>query len=597
MKKILCTGVMMVLTGLCADGAEVVNPWVTSDASPYGQPIPNVWSVESLHADPAFAGLTPKAFCRRLFDVYYDGRRKNWEDYEAGLTLWSHSPQQPLINDGLLELDPVLLLNVHGSSTCGMQSGLLEGIYQSRPGGTPGKPAIEARRWFLDGIVHSVCDAFYDGRWHYYDIDLGGYAGDAERDVWSVADVIADPAGYFGGNTSFKSPYFFKADGNGSWVRKISAKRSYAFQDNHMLGHTMSFALRPGETFTRYFSAKAAGWSEFAPPTQEPAAIGRGFCELVYAPKEAARAASAALARDGNATIHAVRCPYNITSSRVTATGSLSYSTDLGRTWKPVAADGLVAGAVNRWDYLLRIENGSLTRIVTRGVLHPGALPRVGAGPTTMTVASMDNEETLTWIPDWSSAEAMAATARPEGLAWQAQPDVSFSGGALAGSGSVTIPVKAPAGCRIVRLSVCAIGGTGSRPDADKWIELHLGPAGAATLAGRTTDCSPWGLDPATRVDHWQNNVNGSASFPPCAEAEVKLVCHGWAELRGLRIFAGYVREKPSPASGTLKITHGYDGKTFVREIPAADLAKGAKRTYTVPEGAVVNEFVRMEVL
>jgi len=96
MRKILCTGVMMVLTGLCSDGAEVVNPWVTSAATPYGQPIPNVWSVESLHADPAFAGLTPKAFC----NVYYDGRRKKWEDYEAGLTLWSHSPQQPFINAG-----------------------------------------------------------------------------------------------------------------------------------------------------------------------------------------------------------------------------------------------------------------------------------------------------------------------------------------------------------------------------------------------------------------------------------------------------------------------------------------------------------------
>ncbi|MFH1707827.1 MAG: hypothetical protein ABIF71_07910 [Planctomycetota bacterium] len=110
---------------------------------------------------------------------YYDGRRKDWGAFQKGLTLWAHTPQEPHANPAIIELDPVLLLNVHGTGYCGIQSGLLEGIYQSRPGGTPGKPAIEARRWFLAGIVHSVCDAFYDGKWHYYDIDLGG--GSATR--------------------------------------------------------------------------------------------------------------------------------------------------------------------------------------------------------------------------------------------------------------------------------------------------------------------------------------------------------------------------------------------------------------------------------
>jgi len=579
---------------LPAVGAELSNPWITSDATPYNQPLPNVWSIEALHADPAFAGLTPKAFCRKFFDVYYDGRRKNWQASQAGLTLWSHTPQEPRVNERLIELDPVLLLNVFGSGYCGIQSGLLEGVYQSRPGGTPGKPVIEGRRWFLNGIVHSVADAFYDGRWHYYDIDLGGYAGDAERDVWSVADVIADPKGYHGDKTTVKSPYFYGADGKGSWVEKIDPKGTYAFQDNHMLGHRMSFALRPGEVFTRYFSAKAAGWSELAPPTKEPATIGRGFCELVYKPKDAAQVAADALSSDGTGTILAVRCPYNITSSVVVGSGTLATSTDLGRSWQPLPADGKVAGAVNRWDYLLRITGGSLTSVTTRGMLHPAALPRVGAKATQMTVAGMGGEGVLTWVPDWSSAAAVAATAKIDGLTWAAQPEVSFSGGSLAGGGSVTIPVMALAGCRLVRLSVCAIGGTGSTPKPENAIELHLGPAGSAVLAGRTTDCSPWGLDSATRVDHWQNNVNGTASFAPCAEAEVKLVCRGWAQLRGLRIFAGYVREKPSPPSGSLQITHGYDGKTFAHEVPAAVLAKGT--TYTVPGGATVNEFVRMEM-
>ena len=71
-------------------------------------------------------------------------------------------------------------------SFCGVASGLLEGVYQSRPGGKPGKPAIDARRWFLAKYVHSVTDAFYDGKWHYLDIDLGGYAGTVRASVKTI---------------------------------------------------------------------------------------------------------------------------------------------------------------------------------------------------------------------------------------------------------------------------------------------------------------------------------------------------------------------------------------------------------------------------
>ena len=585
------------LAGLWSSAAVGgLNPWVTSDATPYGQPVPNAWSMESFHADPAFAGLPPKEFCRKVFEVYYDGRRKNWGDFNAGLTLWAHTAQEPLAHASLIELDPVLLLNVHGSGYCGIQSGLLEGIYQSRPGGEPGKPAIDARRWFLGGgVIHSVCDAFYDGRWHYYDIDLGGYAGDAEKDVWSMTDVMADRKGYYGNKTTFKSKYFFEADGNGAWVEKIDASQCYTFQDCHMLGHEMSFSLRSGETFTRFFSKEAAGWAEFAPPTKKASEKMKGFCELVYAPKDAAQVASDALATEGGAAILAIRCPYNITSSRVEARGAASYSTDLGRTWKPLPADGLVPDAVNRWDYLLKVEGGTLTRVTTRGMLHPGALPRIGAGPTRMTLASMADYDVLTWEPDWSTAEALAGNTKLQGLKWAAQKSVSFGGGQVSGSGELTIPVKAPPGCRLVKLSACAIASIGNPPDANKWVELHLGPAGATKLAGRSTDCSEWGTKPETKVDHWQGNVNGSARFEPCAEAEVRLVCKGWGSVRGVRIYAGYVREKPVAASGTLAITHGYDGKTFVAEAALADLAKGPL-AYAVPEGAKKNNFIAMAV-
>jgi hypothetical protein len=586
---------LVILIGATGASAQMINPWVTSDAAVSdGRAAPNMFSMAALHDSPAFKDLKPREFCMKFFDTYYDGRRKNWRSYKKGMELWAHTPQGPMAHPKVQELDPVVLMNVHGSGFCGVASGLLEGVYQSRPGGKPGKPAIDARRWFLAKYVHSVTDAYYDGKWHYLDIDLGGYAGDKQKGIWSMADVLADPDSYYGPKTTIKSKYFFKVDGKGNWVKKVNRAKSYTFQDNHMLGHEMTFALRKGETFTRYFSAAAAGWSEFAPHTKRVQQDQKGFCELIYAPS-AADAKAAALSSDGDAMVFAVRCPYNITSSKVEATGTLSVSFDLGRTWQALGDDGAVAGVVNRWDYLLKVKGGALKKITTRGMLHPASLPRVGKGATKMTVTKAADYQTLTWIPDFSSDAAVRKVATVEGgLKFKKRSSLSFTGGSLAGRGSVTIPVVAPAGTRIVKVAACVIGGTGNPPDAGKYLTLHIGPAGQAKLVGQTTDCTSWGLDGIDKIDHAQNNVNGEATFDPTEKAEVRVGMHGWAYTTGLRIYVGYVPVAKAGA-GTLTITHGFDGKTFKQTV-AGDKADAGPVTYTVPGGATVNEFIRMEV-
>jgi len=502
-----------VLCGLpSAAPGQAVNPWLTSDAPvSAGLAEPNVFSLEALHNSPPLAGLAPKEFCLKFWEVYYDGRRKSYGQFRKGMTLWAHTPCEPRASKNVIELDPIVLLNVHGSGYCGLASGLLEGVYQSRPGGKPGEPAIDARRWFLAGIVHSVTDAYYEGRWHYLDIDLGGYAGDAKRGIWSLVDVLADPAGYYGAKADRKSPYFFKADGNGKWVEKISRSGTYTFQDNLMLGHEMTFTLRCGETFTRYFSADAAGWSEQPPYCKNIQKGQKGYCEMVYAPTAAQAAAGALQAGDGEA-VYAVRCPYTITSSRIEATGKLSVSYDLGRTWQPVdTAEPVAAG---RWDYLLKVAGGQLKKVTTRGMLHPGSLPRVGDKPTKMTVTSMGDYQTLTWTPDFSSAEALAKVAAVAATLKHGNSAVaSFTGGRLTGTGSVTFPVAAPPGAKLVKLAACVMGGGRYPPASDRYLELRIGPAGAAKLVGRSTDCTAWGVTGPAMIDHWQNNVNGSATF------------------------------------------------------------------------------------
>lgn len=571
------------------------NPWVTSDAKVFSDSeAPNAFSMDTFHTSSAFKGLAPKEFCHKLFDVYYDGRRKNWDAFGKGMTLWAHTGQEPRASANVIELDPVVLLNVHGTGYCGIQSGLLEGIYQSRPGGTTGKPAIEARRWFLDGIVHSVCDAYYDGKWHYFDVDLGGWAGDSEKEVWSVADVIADPKGYYGAKASLKAKYFYGADGKGSWVEKINGGKSYCFQDNEMLGHEMTFALHKGERFTRWFSKEDTGWSETPPHTKAIDEKQKGYCELVWEPNAKDLAAEALSAKDG-ATIIAIRCPYNITSSKVETDGKASISFDLGRTWSPLESDGTVKDAANRWDYLLKIEGGTLKKVTTRGLLHPGSLPRVGDAATKMTVTKSAGYHTLTYVPDWSSAEKFSASTKATGLNYKISNRLTFTGGEVNGAGELLIPVKAPPECKIVKLSACVMGGSGYPADANKFLEVHLGAAGQSKLAGRSTDCSTWGNTPGQKVEHWQNNVNGSAALEPCADAEVKVIVKGGGSVQGVRIFVGYAPDKKPAAAGTLAITHGFDGQTFAKEIPIADLEKGPVG-YTIPNGAKKNQFIKMEV-
>ncbi len=575
--------------------AQCVSPWVTSDAKvSAGEVMPDTYSVEAFHDSPPLKGLGPKAFCKKLFELYYDGRRKNWKDFQRGMTLWSHTPQEPRANAQVIELDPILLLNVHGSGYCGIQSGLLEGLYQTRPGGTPGKPVIEARRWFLDGIVHSVCDAFYEGKWHYFDIDLGGWAGDEKKGVWSVADVLSDPDGYCGSKASLKSKYFFKADAGGKWVKKIKKAGSYAFQDNLMVGHEMAMALRPGETFTRYFNAAAAGWTVELPFTKKLQKGMKGYYELIYAPTKT-QAAAGRLHAEGDASIFSVRVPYNIATSKVEHGGTASVSTDLGKTWVPVGPDGMVKEAVNHWDYLLKVQGGELKKVTTRGILHPGALPRVGSTKTTMTVSQMSDYQVLTYIPKWNTEEALAKVAAVKGLKYSPKPTMSLNGATLQGKGELIVPIKAPPGARIVKLGAMVIGGASTKPDPKNVIELYLGSKNNSNLAERSVDCSSWGLKPKSRVAHWQVNVNGSARLESCDEGEVKVIVKGWGRICSIRIYVGYKPMKASPVTGSLHVAHGFDGQAFEQAVPLSDLKKGPV-SYTVDKKALENQFIRMSV-
>ena len=159
----------------------VHNPW------PVSEHVPNVYDMQAMHNDPRFKGLGPREFSIKFHDTFYDFRRQGYKLKDG---YWFHhgAPlQEPDGISGCEALDPTKLLNVYGYGYCGIASGLLEGVYESR--------GLNARRWSLHGSKHSVCEVFYEGEWHYFDIDLGGWGADASGNVYGIMDIVQDIEG------------------------------------------------------------------------------------------------------------------------------------------------------------------------------------------------------------------------------------------------------------------------------------------------------------------------------------------------------------------------------------------------------------------
>lgn len=165
-------------------------------------------------------------------------------------------------------LDPLKLLNSYGFGLCYQVAPLMEALFEA--GGF-----ADARSWFLTG--HTVCEVFYDGAYHMYDSDMLGFTtvGDGDprsQPVASVRQLEQDENIILG---KLKAPDvvdsakvifpWYPAD-----VR-ARAMKGYAgiftsVEDNYLFpfrrypaGHSMDFALRPGEKLTLFYAPESEG--------------------------------------------------------------------------------------------------------------------------------------------------------------------------------------------------------------------------------------------------------------------------------------------------------------------------------------------------
>jgi hypothetical protein len=343
-------------------------------------------------------------------------------------------------------LDPVKLLNSYGFGLCYHIAPLLEAVYEA--GGFE-----DSRVWFLTG--HTVAEVFYDGAYHYFDSDMMGYnsvgPGDPRRSpVASVHQLEQDgqimlcklkaPRDV---NAKLVDDPWYPADVREAAIDGL-AELFTTTEDNRLFpftryapGHSMEFALRPGERLIRYFRPEEPGlfylpykrtergWEEFpqevaqyqirtadGPKSQKDDRLwstGR----IDYTP--ALSDPRAYYSKSPGEAIFQVVSPYVIINATFLMELDLASnadavqvetSTDGGKSWaeagrvvgpfqgrweaKPYvearSAHGVLTAVSGRYEYLVKIRTPSSGRplkqltVVTRFELNPRTLPTLAAG-------------------------------------------------------------------------------------------------------------------------------------------------------------------------------------------------------------------------
>ncbi|HUT33932.1 MAG TPA: hypothetical protein VNE39_10645 [Planctomycetota bacterium] len=303
--------------------------------------------------------------------------------------------------------DPVKVFNVYGYNTCGNDSICLAGLWRKA-----GLKAAPAR-----AVGHCISQAFYDGRWHFFDGDLHSvYLLRDNETVAGEQDIVRDHDLV---KRTHSQGILFQ-DHRPSDERMASL---YVFEGevtgerNCKADTTMNLVLRPGEALTWR-------WGHLSPPKLHGAAkalypdtICNGLWE--YRPdftkptwrKGAASVENVTAGPDGLAAeegktgtiVWAIRSPYVFVGGRLEAEGAdakLELSWD-GKSWREAGGslDALFPpGGPARYECQLRCQLAGAARlkrlaIVADVQMAPPSLPAMGVGQNTFVYTDQSSGE------------------------------------------------------------------------------------------------------------------------------------------------------------------------------------------------------------
>ena len=201
---------------------------------------PDYHCLESIVASPQFAGKDGEELVLAIYNHFtsrVDGTYHYWPSGE--------SDGNPRVRRPVF--DPIKILNAYGWAICGQTAHVLYGLY--RAAGLP------ARQMALPG--HSLCEVFYDGRWHILDVDMWTWFRTPAGHIASAAELATEPEKLIVANTDKSDPcnlpdrtlegyaeMYAKTETAGDRVKTIPPPWA-------IRAHAMDFHLRPGETLIR----------------------------------------------------------------------------------------------------------------------------------------------------------------------------------------------------------------------------------------------------------------------------------------------------------------------------------------------------------
>jgi len=148
--------------------------------------------------------------------------------------------------------DPIKIMNVYNVGFCGIFGPVLDGVYQGI-GFETGR-AFSVPKWY-----HTTTEVWYNGGWHYFDLDVRGALLRPDGTVASVAEAQTDRSLWT--SPKLKIEPFFPSHSDKSKVFEIYRDSPIDnFYHWFQGGHVMDFRLRQGETFTRYWRPQDGRW-------------------------------------------------------------------------------------------------------------------------------------------------------------------------------------------------------------------------------------------------------------------------------------------------------------------------------------------------
>ena len=157
------SGVMMPVSASRRSSADVIGPRVTTDQSV------DTHDAASIVADVCKPGMTTEQKAIAL--------------YEYTRRVMFHYEQRGEKNDQVYDLDAIRLLNTYGYSFCTQQMLVMTTLWNAA--------GVDGKYWSVPG--HSTAQAFYDGKLHWFDPLIGGYAiSPKTKSVAGLDEIAAD---------------------------------------------------------------------------------------------------------------------------------------------------------------------------------------------------------------------------------------------------------------------------------------------------------------------------------------------------------------------------------------------------------------------